>query len=289
MVIMNSFVNVSVVVRLAAGVLVLAAIPLLGQEKPSQGSKPTQGQQAPPGPQVSPQQGKDAQAIQNELDPDKQLQMVNDFATKYPDSPYLSDVYFFGAYAAQQKGDVPKILDYGEKSLKAKNDNMRTLLLMASILPRPQVAQGADVDKRLSEAEADANKVLQMIPQLPKPPNQTDDQFQQAKNAVAAEAHAALGMVHLQRSSQALTGPDIEELSKAEKEYKAAVSVPNPNPEDYFRLGEAYRNQNKTDEAIEAFTKASQLSQGTPLQSYADQQLKAMKEKKAQTAATPKQ
>jgi tetratricopeptide (TPR) repeat protein len=278
-------------VRLAVGVLVLAAIPLLGQEKPSQGSKAAQGQQgqAPPGPQVSPQQAKDAQAIQNELDPDKQLQMVNDFATKYPDSPYLSDMYFFAAYAAQQKGDVPKILDYGEKSLKAKNDNMRTLLLMASILPRPQVAQGADAEKRLSEAEADANKVLQMIPQLPKPPNQTDDQFQQAKNAVGAEAHAALGMVHLQRSSQALTGPDIEELSKAEKEYKAAVSVPNPNPEDYFRLGEAYRNQNKTDEAIEAFTKASQLSQGTPLQTYADQQLKAMKEKKAQTPAAPKQ
>jgi uncharacterized NAD(P)/FAD-binding protein YdhS len=46
---------------------------------------------------------------------------------------------------------------------------------------------------------------------------------------------------------------------------------------------------NKTDQAIEAFTKASQLSQGTPLQTYADQRLKAMKEKKAQAAAPPKQ
>jgi tetratricopeptide (TPR) repeat protein len=280
-----------VVQCLVVGVVALAAIPSFGQEKPSQGSKPAQGQQgqAPPGPQVTPQQVKDAQAIQNELDPDKQLQMVTDFVAKYPESPYLSDMYFFGAYAAQQKGDIAKILDYGEKSLKAKGDNMRTLLLMASILPRPQVAQGADTEKRLSEAEADANKVLQMIPQLPKPLNQTDEQFQQAKSAVTAEAHAALGMVHLQRATQALTGPDADELSKAEKEYQAAVSTPNPNAEDYFRLGEAYAMHNKTDEAIEAFTKASQLGQGGPLQSYAEQRLKAMKEKKAQAATPAKQ
>ena len=124
---------------------------------------------------------------------------------------------------------------------------------------------------------------------MPKPPNQTDDQFQQAKSAVTAEAHAALGMVHLQRATQALSGPDAEELSKAEKEYQAAVSGPNPNPEDYFRLGEAYAMHNKTDEAINAFTKASQLSQGGPLQTYAEQRLRAMKEKKAQAATPTKQ
>jgi tetratricopeptide (TPR) repeat protein len=279
----------SVVMCLAMGALLLAVGSLFGQDKPAaQGSKGQQGQ-APAGPQVNPQQVKDAQAIQNELDPDKQMQMVNDFVTKYPDSPYISDVYFFGAYAAQQKGDVVKVVDFGEKSLKAKNDNMRTLILMASILPMPQVAQGADAEKKLAEAEADANKVLLMVPQLPKPPNQTDEQFQQAKSAVTAEAHAALGMVHLQRASQGLTGPDAEELSKAEKEYQTAVSAPNPNAEDYFRLGEAYAMDNKVDQAIEAFTKASQLSQGTQLQTYADQRLKAMKDKKAQAAPPAKQ
>jgi len=274
------------------GLAVHAARPAWAQDKPAaQGAKPAQGQQgqAPAGPQVTPQQVKDAQAIQNELDPDKQMQMVNDFVAKYPDSPYLSDVYFFGAYAAQQKGDVVKVVDFGEKSLKAKNDNMRTLILMAAILPMPQVAQGADAEKKLAEAEADANKVLQMLPQLPKQATQTDEQFQQAKSAVSAEAHAALGMVHLQRASQGLAGPDAEELSKAEKEYETAVLAPNPNAEDYFRLGEAYSMDNKVDQAIEAFTKASQLSQGTPLQTYADQRLKAMKEKKAQAAAPPKQ
>jgi tetratricopeptide (TPR) repeat protein len=286
---MKKSARLSVVMCLAMGTLMLAVGSSFGQEKPAaQGSKGQQGQ-APAGPQVSPQQIKDAQAIQSELDPDKQMQLVNDFVAKYPDSPYLSDMYFFGAYAAQQKGDVAKVVDFGEKSLKAKNDNMRTLILMASILPTPQVAQGGDAEKRLAEAEGDANKVLQMLPQLPKQANQTDEQFQQAKSAVTAEAHAALGMVHLQRASQGLTGPDAEELSKSEKEYQMAVSSPNPNAEDYFRLGEAYSMDNKVDQAIEAFTKASQLSQGSPLQTYADQRLKAMKEKKAQAAAPAKQ
>jgi tetratricopeptide (TPR) repeat protein len=287
---MKKSAGLSAVMCLAMGVVVLWARPSSGQDKPAaQGSKTAQGQ-TPAAPQVNPQQVKDYQSIQNELDPDKQMQMVNDFVTKYPDSPLLSDIYFFGAYAAQQKGDVVKVVDFGEKSLKSKNDNMRTLILMASILPTPQVAQGADAEKRLAEAETDANKVLQMVPQLLKPPNQTDDQFQQLKSALTAEAHSALGMVHLQRATQALTGPDAEELSKAEKEYQMAVATPGHDAaEDYFRLGEAYKMDNKIDQAIEAFTKASQLSQGTPLQSYADQNLKAMKEKKAQAAAPPKQ
>src|SRR5215831_2138124 len=112
----------SVVRCLALGVVLLTAGPSWGQEKPApQGSKGQQGQ-APAGPQVTPQQLKEAQAIQNELDPDKQMQMVNDFVAKYPDSPYLSDIYFFGAYAAQQKGnDVMKVVEFGEKSLKAKD------------------------------------------------------------------------------------------------------------------------------------------------------------------------
>ena len=137
---MKKSAGLSVVRCLVLGVVLLTAGPSWGQEKPApQSSKGQQGQ-APAGPQVTPQQLKEAQAIQNELDPDKQMQMVNDFVVKYPDSPYLSDVYFFGAYAAQQKRDVVKVVDFGEKSLKANNDNMRTLILMASMLPTPQVA-----------------------------------------------------------------------------------------------------------------------------------------------------
>lgn len=271
-----------------------------GQQKPSQpGSQPAQGQhsqteqqagQAPPAPQVTPEQYKEIQTIQNELDPDKQIQMVDAFEKKYPNSPLLTHVYFFGATASQQKGNVSKILEYGEKSLKLDPNNLRTLLVMASILPQPQNLQGSDAEKekKLADAEADANKALQIITQLPKPANLTDEQFQKNKVMLSNSAHASLGMAHLQRSQGGLQSPDKDELAKAEQEYKTAVSADNPDPQDYYRLGEAYSMDGKTDDAIDAFSKASQLSQGSPLQAYADKQIARLKQSKSEAKAAAK-
>jgi tetratricopeptide (TPR) repeat protein len=257
-----------------------------------QGSQATQsgqpapgGQTAPAQPPVTPEESKAYNAIQNELDPGRQQQMVEDFAKKYPNQPMiLSEVYFFGAYAAQQQNNISKALDYGYKSLQANPNNLRSLLMMSGLLPQPQVMQGSDADKekKLTDAEADANKALQTIPDL-KQPNMTPDQLAKAKASLASQAHASLGMVHLQRAMMGLTGTDPQELAKAEQEYKAAVTgTDKPNPEDYFRLGEVYQMENKIDDAIDAFTQCSKLSQG-PLQAMAGQQIDKLKKAKAQS------
>jgi tetratricopeptide (TPR) repeat protein len=82
-------------------------------------------------------------------------------------------------------------------------------------------------------------------------------------------------------------GLDRDELAKAEKEYRQAVSlVENPEPADYFRLGESCRLQGKFDDAIAAFTKASELSQGQ-MKQLADQQVDLAKKQKAMAAAAP--
>ena len=84
----------------------------------------------------------------------------------------------------------------------------------------------------------------------------------------------------------ALQGPDHGELTKAEQAYKEAVTPPDSaDPQDYYRLGEAYKLDGKTDEAIEAFSKASELGQDTVIKTYADQQIEGLKKKKA--AANP--
>ena len=260
-------------------------------QKPAQGASGSQagtanqsGQAAPAPP--SPDQAKAYNAIQSELDPARQIQLVDDFAQKYPTSPYLSDVYFFGAYASQQQGKVPDVIAYGSKSLQANPNNLRSLLTMASMLPQPQDLQGSDADKekKLTDAEADANKAMQLIADL-KQPNLTPDKLAQLKANLTSQIHASLGMVHLQRAMGGLTGADPDELAKAELEYKAAVAGPQPNPEDYFRLGEVYENEKKVDEAIDAFSQASKLGQGTPIQSYADQQVQKLKAAKAQAPA----
>jgi tetratricopeptide (TPR) repeat protein len=259
------------------------------QGQSGQGGK--SGQAAAPSgpPQPSPAETKAYLAIQGELDPTRQLQLVDDFAKTYPSSMLLSDAYFLGSYANEQKGDLPKAIDYCNKSLQAKPDNLRSLLTRASLLPRPEALQGSDADKEknLSNATADANKALELIPNL-NPPNQTPEQLTQLKANLTSEVHSSLGMVHLQRAMMNLSGPDPAELAKAEQEYNTAVTgTQQPDPSDYYRLGEVYRNENKLDDAITAFNKASQLGQGSPVQAMAQQQVQELEKRKAQASQPP--
>lgn len=224
-------------------------------------------------------------AIQNELDPERKLQMIDDFEKKYPNSRGLPFVYLLAASTYQQKGDVNRVIEYGEKSLKLNGDNTGALLLMAATLPEPQALQNnsaLDKEKKLAEAEDYANRAIKLIDQLPRQPNEADEQFQKRKGMAVSWAHSSLGMVHLQRATMGLTGMDVDELAKAEKEYQAAVSsTDSPNPGDYFRLGEAFKGHGKTDEAVAAFSKAGELDQGGRIKALADKSIEELKKKKA--------
>ena len=254
-----------------------------GQNKPlSQQKGGQQGGQA--GSQPTPEEQQAFTAIQNELDPDRKVQMIADFEKKYPNSSGLAYVYVMAAGSYQQKGDVPKVLEYGEKSLKLNGDNLGALLLMSSTLPEPQALQGNDLakEKKLTEAEDYANRAIKLVEQLPKQPNETDEQLQKRRAGASSWAHSSLGMVHLQRSTTGLAGPDTDELAKAQKEYQTAISMTDsPNPGDYFRLGEALQSSGKLDEAIDAFTKAGEADPSGMIKASADKQIEVLKSKKA--------
>ncbi len=228
-------------------------------------------------------------ALKSEMDPDKQIALVNDFISKFPNSPLLSYVYSFGASAYQQKQDIEKTVEYSSQCLKLKPDNLIGLLLNVGMMPQPQYlnAHQTDRDKILKEAESEANRALELIPKLEKQSNESDADFEKRKTAMASEVHGSFGLIHLQIASEALGSPDSVELGKAEQEFKAAVAG-FPSPNDYFRLGEAYSLDGKYDDAIDAFTKASQLGQGTLIKTYADERIAEMKKKKSEGPATPK-
>ncbi len=255
-------------------------------EQNKQGQAGQQGGLAAPSAQTTPEERQAMQAIQNELDPDRAIQMVNDFEKKFPASMGLPFTYLKAAIIYRQKGDVQRVIEYGEKSLKLNGDNPGTLLLMASVLPEPQSLRGNDLDKekKLSEAEEYAGHAMKVVAQLTKQPNETDEQLQKRKAALTSWAHSSLGMVHLQRSSMALTGVDSDELAKAQQEYKTAVSlIDNPDPGDYFRLGEAYERNGKTDEAIGAFSKAAELDPSGRIKPLVDQAIERLKKGKPES------
>jgi len=229
-------------------------------------------------------------AIKGELDPDKAIALADDFARKYPESPLLSYVYSFGANSYQQKGDVEKVVEYTNKGLKLKPDNVMCLILSLGMLPQPQyLNHPADRDKVLQEALSEGSRALQLIAQIQKLPNEADVDYQKRLAEVASPVHASLGMVHLDLASEALAGPDKDELAKAEQEFKTAVTTTDrPYPGDYYRMGEACALDGKLDDAIGAFTKAGEIGQGTMIKAYADQRIEELKKRKAQGSAAPK-
>ena len=241
---------------------------------------------------VSPAEDQAFRSIPKELVPEKTLQLVEEFAKTYPKSTFLSFAYLFGANALQVKGDLAQTLVYLDKSLEANPDNILSLVMKATLLPQPQMLKGGDdvKTKRLTEAEEVANKALKLIDQIPKSPQETDELLAKRKAMLAAGAHSALGLMHLQRAWMALEGPDKAELATAEQEYRTSVtSVANPAPEDYYRLGETLVIENKLPQALAAFTKASELGAAIGLKAYADKKIEEIKKKnpQMQPAAQP--
>jgi len=235
--------------------------------------------------QVPPEQNQAYGAITTELDPDKVIVLVDDFAKKYPDSPLLSYVYSFEANAYQQKGDVKKTVDACAKSLKANPDNLMALIIDVGMLPQPQYLNNhsADREKILQQAESEANHALDLLPKrVTKKADESDADYQKRLGEVESQVHGPLGMIHLDMATEGLTGLDKAELEKAEHEFNTAVSTTSrPDPRDYYRLGEAYKMDGKLDDAIQAFGKASELGQGTMIKTYADQQIEGIKKMKA--------
>ena len=230
------------------------------------------------------EQGAAYNAIKTELDPDKAIAECDDFAKKYADSPVLTYVYSFEANAYQLKGDVDKVVDYTDKSLKLNGDNLMSLILSIGIMPQPQYLNNhkAEQEKILQDTQTRANHALELIGKLPKLATESDEDYQKRLGEIGSQVHGPLGMFHLEMASQSLSGMDKTELGKAEEEFNAAVSkTAHPDPRDYYRLGETYKLDGKIDDAIQAFTRAGELGQGTLIKTYADQQVVELKKLKA--------
>jgi tetratricopeptide (TPR) repeat protein len=240
---------------------------------------------------IPPEENADFKALQTELDPDKAIALAQAFVQKHPNSSVLSYAYAFEATAYEMKGDAPKIVEYGEKSLDLKKDNLMSLMIVAYAIPTPQyISQHqSDEEKQLTKAENYCQEAITVVNGLQKPANESDADFAHRKAGYMATIHADLGMIHLDRAQLGLMGLDKDELGKAEKEYGLAIAgTDHPDPTDYYRLGDACRLQGKIDDAIAAYTKASEMGQGA-VKEYAEKQIDMLKKAKAQSAVPAKQ
>ena len=230
-----------------------------GQSQPGQQQPPAQqGKDKQPNPAplsmdnaaVSPEEESAFKAVQQAGDPNKKIQLAEEFLQKYPQSRYRATMYqalVSGYFATQQ---VPKMLDAGEKEIEINPNDAPVLAVMAQTLARTYNPKVPDADKQLDKAELYSKRAIEITPTLSKPENLTDEAFSNAKNDTLVMAHGGLGLVYIRRGKFSEAIPELEQSVKGE-------SRPDPDPVNYYLLGIADKQTSHFDAAAAAFSKCA--------------------------------
>lgn len=213
------------------GTLVLAAglATLMAQQPPPKGPAPkSQGE---------------AQALQAlgaaQGNPDATIKAADDLITKFKDTEFKEVALYMEAQAYQQKGDSDKAQIYGEQVLEINPKNFQASLLIGEILAQKTRENDLDKEEKLTKATKLLNDTIETLKTAAKPnPGLSDQQWEEGKKFVTAEAHNGLGLVGLTR----------KKYDVAIAEFKNAADL-DPQPAYSVRLASAYQLAGKNDEA----------------------------------------
>jgi tetratricopeptide (TPR) repeat protein len=179
--------------------------------------------------------------------PDARIAAAENVLTKFKDTDFKAVALYFEAVSYQQKGDYEHTVVFGERTLEADPKHFQAMLTLASVIAQHTKEFDLDRAEKLAQVEKYAKNALELLKDAPKPnPSLTDDQWTAAKKNFAAEAHAALG-------TGAMAS---KKFDVAESEFKLSIDVADtPDPANMVRLGKAYMDDGKYDEAIAQFDK----------------------------------
>jgi tetratricopeptide (TPR) repeat protein len=239
-----------------------------GQSQPAQ-QQPSPAQKQPPPAQddnkqpnpaplamdnapASPEEESASKAVQQASDPNKKIQLAEDFLQKYPQSRYRPTMYqaLVSSYFVTQQ--VPKMLEVGEKEIEMNPTDAPVLAVMAQALARTYNAKAPDAAKQLSKAEQYSKRAIEITPTLPKPESLTDEAFNNAKNDTLVMAHSGLGLVYIREGKYSEAIPELEQSVKAD-------THPEPDPVNYYLLGVADKQTSHYEAAAAAFSKCASV------------------------------
>src|SRR5262245_7608699 len=223
------------------GVLVVASgiLCAMAQQPPAQ-PKPAGKQAAGPAPKSQ----AEAQALQALMsaqgNPDATIKAAEEVLTKFADTDFKEMVLTMEAVAYEQKGDADKAIIFGEKVIEVNPKGFQAPLMIGNILAQRTRENDLDKEEKLGRAEKLLAGVVEGLKTASKPNAQlTDEQWNEAKVFITAEAHNGLGMVALTR----------KKYDVAITEFQAAASG-DPQPAYNVRLASALQQAGKNVEAI---------------------------------------
>ena len=274
---------------LAGLVLVLAGVPALVAQKGKKGEAPAAAAapaaEQPKGPMPKSKGEQDALVAMFNAQgkPDDVIAAAEALLTKYADTDFKDTALFFEATAYRQKNDRDKAQVFAERALMANPKNFQASLMLAELIAQGTRENDLDKEDKLAKADKYGNDTIATLNSAAKPNSQmTDQQWDDAKKDLIAEAHDALGMSALLR----------KKYDVAIAEFKMSVDgAAHPEPAFQVRLASAYNSAGKYDEAIATADKVMNDAQ-TPTQiKQVAQSIRAgatvAKQKAAGQGATP--
>jgi len=143
------------------------------------------------------------QAMSSEKDPNKQIADAQAFLEKYKDSDFKDLACLAMMQAYFKLGDSAKAIDAARQALSFSPDNLDALAFISYTFPYVFNAKAPTADADLSGAESNAKHGLDVLQNLQKPANVTDDQFSQYVKPKRAAFNTALGFVDVQKKDYA--------------------------------------------------------------------------------------
>ncbi len=251
---------------MAALLLALLIAPALlaqaqpGQQQPAKGQQPatkpgqtgTAAPATPPGPPVNKEEEDAYTAFFSgkPLGAEKQAQLGEEFLAKFPESRYRESVYGRLASLFQSLNQEQKMFAAGDKALELNPDDVDVLTLLGWALPRRTSPRDLDADLKLQKSEKYSKHAIEIITALTKPEAMNEEDFTKAKNERLSMAYSGLGMVNYFRSRFPDMVASFEQATKLSS---------NPDPADFFLLGEGYKQTKRWNDAVTVYTRCSEI------------------------------
>lgn len=209
--------------------------------------------------------------MQAQGNPDAMIKAADELVEKYADSFYKETALVFEANAYKEKGDVAKFTFYGEEVLKVNPKNFQIPNMLGTALVQGTRENDLDKEEKLAKAEKYFNMTLDDLKTATKPnPQLTDQQWEEGKKYLIADAHNGLGMVALTRKKN----------DAAIAEFKQAVDTDPGEPTYQVRLASALLGAGKKDEAAAVCDKVLANPQLHPQIKQVAENIKAQATKK---------
>jgi len=179
-------------------------------------------------------------AMISENDAKKRLELIDRYTAGFAGTKLAQQANALGIATLQELGDMPRLVEFGEKALAGDPSNVQVLTLMANAYAEDQKAAN------LAKADAYARKAIELAKTDPNTPDN-------ARGITEGFAHEILGYSLLRQDKTALAISELKTASGMLKEDATKQSLA------LYRLGYAYAKANRVAEAKQTLTEAAAI------------------------------